>query len=190
MDCTAEALWRLYRKCDGILSSTAWERSTRKRVTMRGINVGVCPRTKVITRSSSPCDFSFVRDFSTSPASLNGLATMGVEDACARETRVATKAYDLWIATGNPDKKCNWYRAVRRMGLHVPGVPADSCFDIPKPLRVLLPRGRTSSQHHRFMACEEVERELATGGTPTAGSGQDAPTRCCGDSRCDVQVQS
>ncbi len=56
----------------------------------------------------SPCNFLFVRDFSTSPASLNGLAPMGVEDACARETRVATKAYDLWIATGNPDAKYNW----------------------------------------------------------------------------------
>ena len=29
--------------------------------------------------------------------------------------------------------------------------------------------------------------ELAAGDTPTAGPGQDAPTRCCGDSRCDVQ---
>ncbi len=47
---------------------------------------------------------------------------MGVEDACARETRVATKAYDLWIATGNSDATYNWYRAVRRTGLHVPGV--------------------------------------------------------------------
>jgi hypothetical protein len=67
--------------------------------------------------SPSPCDFLFVRDFSTSPASLNGLAPMGVKDACAREARVATKAYDLWIATGSPDATYNWYRAVRRTGL-------------------------------------------------------------------------
>ncbi len=52
---------------------------------------------------------------------------------------------------------------------------------------VFLPRGRTPSQCNRFKACEEVERELAAGDTPTAGPGQDAPTRCCGDSRCDVQ---
>ncbi len=39
----------------------------------------------------------------------------GVEDACARETRVATKAYDLWITTGNPDAKYYWYH-----GLHAP----------------------------------------------------------------------
>ena len=70
----------------------------------------------------------FVRDFSTSAASLNGLAPMGVEDACARETRVATKAYDLWIATGNPDATYNWYRAVRRTGLHVPGVQPPAVF--------------------------------------------------------------
>jgi hypothetical protein len=44
---------------------------------------------------------------------------MGVEDACARETRVATKAYDLWITTGDPDATYNWYRAVRHTGLHV-----------------------------------------------------------------------
>ncbi len=62
--------------------------------------------------SSIRCNFLYVRDFSTSAASLNGLAPMGVEDACARETRVATKAYDLWITTGNPDATCNSYRAV------------------------------------------------------------------------------
>ncbi len=45
---------------------------------------------------------------------------MGVEDACARETRVAAKAYDLWIATGNPDEKYNWYRAVRHPGVARP----------------------------------------------------------------------
>jgi hypothetical protein len=53
---------------------------------------------------------------------------MGVEDACARETRVATKAYDLWIATGNPDAKYNWYRAVRHTGLHVPRVQPPAVF--------------------------------------------------------------
>ncbi len=79
--------------------------------------------------SSTPpsCNFLFVRDFSTSAASLNGLP-MGVEDACARETRVATKAYDLWIATGNPDATYNWYRAVRRTGLHIPGVQPPAVF--------------------------------------------------------------
>jgi hypothetical protein len=49
-------------------------------------------------RKAAQTNFLFVRDFSTSPASLNGLPPMGVEDACARETRVATKAYDLWIS--------------------------------------------------------------------------------------------
>ncbi len=49
---------------------------------------------------------------------------MGVEDACARETCVATEAYDLWMITDSPDAKYNWYRAVRHKGLHVLGVPA------------------------------------------------------------------
>ena len=61
---------------------------------------------------------------------------MGVEDACARETRVATKAYDLWITTGNPDATYNWYRAVRHTGLHVPRVQRQFFFLIPQPLRV------------------------------------------------------
>jgi hypothetical protein len=84
----------------------------RTRFLYHGVSVG----------NNTTAGFLFVRDFSTSAASLNGLAPMGVEDACARDTRVATKAYDLWIATGNPDATYNWYRAVRRTGLHVPGV--------------------------------------------------------------------
>jgi hypothetical protein len=84
-----------------------------------------------------------VRDFSTSAASLNGLAPMGVEDACARETRVATKAYDLWIATGNPDATYNWYRAVRRTGLHIPGVQPPAVFFVNPATVVRVPATRS-----------------------------------------------
>ncbi len=83
---------------------------------------------------------------------------MGVEDACARETRVATKAYDLWIGTGNPDATYNWYRAVVVRGCtspecglgktsrHGAAGTAAATFKLIESIEVL--KSRTSKKSH------------------------------------------